>query len=261
MHGGPGADHSTMLPLLPLSSSHALILYDHRCNGRSKGADIATMTWDNLVEDAEAIRNHLQLEKWAVVGHSFGGMVALAYAIRHSGRISKMVLLDTAADASWVHKRTPAVLAERGFKKKTLAMAERFYSGLIGPREFKWSMLKLARAYYGHPRMAFMVKQALQALRIHASASAFIQGTRYLIAGWNVTTQLGRVSCPTLIVAGSEDFLFPPEQQRELQRRIDGARLEIVSGAGHNAHMERPREVVRLIAEFLGENNALGAGR
>jgi pimeloyl-ACP methyl ester carboxylesterase len=84
MHGRPGADHSTLLPLLPLSASHTLIFYDHRCNRRSHGADVETMTWNNVVEDAEAIRNYLGFAKWAVVGHSFGGMVALEYAIRHS---------------------------------------------------------------------------------------------------------------------------------------------------------------------------------
>ena len=256
MHGGPGADHSTMLGLLPLSANHELIFYDHRCNGRSKGAEMATMTWDNLAEDAEALRNWLQFEKWAVVGHSFGGMVALAYAIRHPDRISRMVLLDTTGDGTCVHKRTPGVLAERGFKKKTVSLAQRFYSGLISPREFKWSMLKLSRAYYGDRRLTFFAKQALQALRIHANASAFIHGTRYLITGWNVMMQLGRVTCPTLILAGSEDFLFPPEQQMKLQKGIDGAQLQIVSGAGHNAHMERPKEIVRIITEFLRKNNA-----
>ena len=256
MHGGPGADHSTMLGLLPLSANHELIFYDHRCNGRSRGAEMATMTWDNLAEDAEAIRNWLQFEKWAVVGHSFGGMVALAYAIRHPDRISRMVLLDTTGDGSSVHRRAPGVLAERGFTKKTVALAERFYSGLISPREFKWSMLKLAKAYYGDQRVAFMARQALQALRIRVSASAFIQGTRYLISGWNVMMQLGRVTCPTLIIAGSKDFLFPPEKQRELQKGIARAQLQIVSGAGHNAHMERPKEIAGMIAAFLRENDA-----
>ena len=77
MHGGPGADHSTMLSFLPLALEFKLIFYDHGCNGRSTRADLATMEWGNLTADAEAIRQDLGIEKWAVLGHSFGGMVAL----------------------------------------------------------------------------------------------------------------------------------------------------------------------------------------
>ena len=62
---------------------------------------------------------------------------------------------------------------------------------------------------------------------------------------------LPRVSCPTLIVAGESDFLFPPQHQRELQRGISGSQLKLVPGAGHNAHRERPRTVVGLIARFV----------
>ena len=251
MHGGPGADHSTLLSLLPLSTHHTLIFYDHRCNGRSPCTDVGTMTWDNLVEDAEAIRKHLEFEKWAVVGHSFGGMVALEYAIRHSDRISQLVLLGAGADAWWVQKRLPRVFAERGFSKRFVAMAERFYNGRISPGEFKWSILQLARAYYGNQSVAFMAKQALLSLRIRSSASAFIQGSRFLLTRWSVMDQLGHVSCPTLIVAGADDLFFPPEHQRELQERIRGARLQIVPGAGHNVHVERAGETIDLIAGFV----------
>jgi proline iminopeptidase len=251
MHGGPGADHSTLLPLLPLSTSHTLIFYDHRCNGRSQGADVGTMTWNNLVEDAEAIRNHLGFETWAVVGHSFGGMVALEYAIRHSDRITQLVLLGAGADAWWVQKRLPETFAERGFSRRFVAMTERFYNGQISPGEFTWSVLRLSRAYFGNPSVAFMAKQALLSLRIHASASAFIQGSRFLLTGWSVMDRLGNVSCPTLIVAGANDLFFPPEHQREMEKRIRGARLEIVRGAGHNVHMERPDETRALIAAFV----------
>ena len=251
MHGGPGADHSTLLSLLPLSNSHTLIFYDHRCNGRSKCADVATMTWNNLIEDAEAIRNHLSFEKWTVVGHSFGGMVALEYAIRHSDRISQLVLLGAGADAWWVQKRLPTVFAKRGFNKRFVSMAERFYNGQISAKEFKWSILQLARAYYGNQSVAFMAKQAFLSMRIHSSASAFIYGSKFLLTGWSVMNQLADISCPTLIVAGADDLFFPPEHQRELEKRISGARLQIVRGAGHNVHVERTDETIALIAGFV----------
>src|SRR5512139_3581553 len=76
MHGGPGLDHTSLLPLEPLADQFTLIFYDHRCNGRSDGGDTTSMTWENLTADVEALRQELGYEQWAVLGHSFGGNVA-----------------------------------------------------------------------------------------------------------------------------------------------------------------------------------------
>src|SRR5512142_2297554 len=71
MHGGPSADHFTMVPFRQCADQFTVILYDHRCNGRSVGAPVTSMTWENLTADAEALRQELGFERWAVVGHSF----------------------------------------------------------------------------------------------------------------------------------------------------------------------------------------------
>src|SRR5512142_2813306 len=73
MHGGPGADHWSMWPLRRLADQFTVVFYDHRCNGRSEGAPVSSMTFDNLTADAEALREKLGFDRWAVLGHSFGG--------------------------------------------------------------------------------------------------------------------------------------------------------------------------------------------
>ena len=60
MHGGPGLDHTSLLALQPLADQFTLIFYDHRCNGRSEGAEISSMTFENLTADAEALRLSVQ---------------------------------------------------------------------------------------------------------------------------------------------------------------------------------------------------------
>jgi proline iminopeptidase len=119
MHGGPGVDHTTMLPFQPLADQFTLVLYDHRCNGRSNGPEISSMTWENLTADAEALRQSLGFEKWVMLGHSFGGMVALEYALRYPQSLSHLVLLDTCGDTWWVQKNAPQILAKRGYKEST----------------------------------------------------------------------------------------------------------------------------------------------
>lgn len=100
MHGGPSADLWSMGAFRECADEHTLVFYDHRCNGRSTGVPVSSMTWENLTGDAEALRKHLGLERWAVLGHSFGGHVALEYALRHPGRVSQLVLVDTGADST-----------------------------------------------------------------------------------------------------------------------------------------------------------------
>jgi proline iminopeptidase len=98
MHGGPGLDHTTLLPLQPLADQFTLIFYDHRCNGRSEGAEVSSMTFENLTADADALRQALGFDQWAVLGHSFGGNVALEYGLRHPQSLSRLILMNTGGD-------------------------------------------------------------------------------------------------------------------------------------------------------------------
>ena len=73
-----------------------LVYYDHRGNGRSGRPPSETIIFEQLCSDADALRKHLGFEEVCVLGHSFGGFVALEYALRYPERISHLILLDTA---------------------------------------------------------------------------------------------------------------------------------------------------------------------
>jgi proline iminopeptidase len=126
MHGGPGMDHSVLLPLLPCADAFTLVFYDHRCNGRSDCADVTSMTWENLTADADALRQTLGFEQWAVLGHSFGGMVALEYALRYPDSLSHLLLMDTCGDATWVQHKAPETLAKRGYSPAAVKAAHAY---------------------------------------------------------------------------------------------------------------------------------------
>jgi proline iminopeptidase len=141
MHGGPGADHWTMLPFRRLADQFTLVFYDHRCNGRSEGAPVTSMTWENLTADAEALRQKLGFDKWAVLGHSFGGHVALEYALRYPGSLSHLALLDTGGDSRWSRQNAPELLARRGYSPEKVELVRRFFNGEIAPGEMLPAMM------------------------------------------------------------------------------------------------------------------------
>jgi proline iminopeptidase len=227
------------------------VLYDHRCNGRSTGAPVTSMTWDNLTADADALREKLGFEKWAVLGHSFGGHVALEYALRYPDRISRLVLLDTAGDARWSQENAAEVLAGRGYSPKTVAIARRFYSGRIAPKHFVRAAFRLLPAYDHRFSLVRLGHEMLQGgWRMKARPEALVFGGQ-MTRGWNVMDRLGEIHVPTLVIAGRDDFLFPPESQALLTAGIPNARLRIIERAGHNPQAERPAETLAAVADFL----------
>jgi proline iminopeptidase len=251
MHGGPGADHLSMLPFRRCADQFTLVFYDHRCNGRSMGAPVTSMTWDNLTADADALRQTLGFEKWAVLGHSFGGMVALEYALRYPQSLSHLVLVDTCGDIRWVQENAPEVLAQRGYSPETVETARRFFNGRIAPNEMIPSMLKFARAYYYHLNPLQLANAIALGLRMKPRPEALIFGFGQMLKGWTVMDRLGEIEAPTLVMAGRDDFQFPPEHQGELAAGIPNARLEIIEAAGHNAPSERPAEVIKAVRHFM----------
>jgi proline iminopeptidase len=252
MHGGPGADHWSLLPFRRCADRFTLVFYDHRCNGRSVGAPVSSMTWENLTADAEALRQALGFGRWAVLGHSFGGQVALEYALRYPGSLSHLVLLDTGGDSRWAREHAPEVLARRGYPPRTVALARRFFSGQIAPTEMLPALLRFGSAYYHHPSLLRVARELLAGeWRAKTRPEALIFAGRELANGWSVMDRLGEIEVPTLVLAGRDDFLFPPEHQAELAAAIPGACLRIVERAGHNAPSEQTAEVLAALTDFL----------
>jgi proline iminopeptidase len=259
MHGGPGLDHVSLTPFRELADRHTVVMYDHRCNGRSTGAPVASMTWDNLTADADALREKLGFERWAVLGHSFGGNVALEYVLRYPERVSRLVLLDTGADARWAQERAAEVLAGRGFSPKTVAVARRFYDGRSAPKDFARAAIRLLPAYDHRFSLLRLAREMLEGgWRMKTRPEALTFGGR-MMRGWNMTDRLGDIRVATLVIAGHDDFLYPPESQALLAAGIPNAQLRIIERAGHNPHSERPAETLTAVADFLAVAPALAA--
>lgn len=248
MHGGPGSDHTYLLSLRNLADSFTLVFYDHRCNGRSSGPSLQSMNWENLTADADNLRKHLGYERWAVLGHSFGGMVALEYSLCQPESLSHLILLDSGASSLWFRENAPRLLKERGFNAKTIDGARRLFRGEIGTNEAFWLKLRLMPAYYH----GFNWIKNLFTKRPKSRIEVLIYGFNVLLANWDFISRLGKIRTPTLVAAGRDDFIFPPEHQAIIADKIPDARLEIIERAGHNAATERPEEVMRLVKNFIG---------
>jgi proline iminopeptidase len=252
MHGGPSADLWTMGAFRTLADQFTVILYDHRCNGRSTGPPASSMTWENLTADADALREHLGFDRWAVVGHSFGGHVALEYALRYPRRVSRLVLVDTSADARWAREDAPRVLSQRGYSPAKVELVRRWFSGEFESREYLPIFWRISGAYMPNHGWRGMLRELAEGgWRSRIRPEPFQFAGRSLLPGWSITTRLGEITVPTLVIAGREDFIFPPECQRELVAGIPNAELALVDEAGHNPQDENPAAVMAVLRPFL----------
>jgi proline iminopeptidase len=261
MHGGPSGDLYSLLSFRQCSDQFTLVFYDHRCNGRSTGVPVTSMTWENLTADADALREKLGFERWAVLGHSFGGNVALEYALRYPARVSYLVLLDTGAEGRWSLENASKVLAERGYSPDIVDLARRWLNGEVPPEESFRTLMKLGKAYNPHSGMGLLARMALEgAWRSKLRPEALIFAAHRLLPGWSVTARLAEIEVPTLVIAGKDDFIYPPEQQAELAARIPNSRLKLIERAGHNPHDEQTAEVMKELRAFIPSDvGALGA--
>ena len=185
MHGGPGADLYTMLSFKPLSKELTLIFYDHRCNGRSTGVEVSSMTMENLTADADALRQALGFKQWAVLGHSFGGYVALEYALRYPDSLSQLMLVDTGADYHWGRVNAPKVLAQRGFSPDIVELAGSFLNGQIEPEEMQADLMKLGKAYNPYTGFRQLPHMLSVAMKTKLQPEALIFAANNYLKNWN----------------------------------------------------------------------------
>jgi proline iminopeptidase len=210
------------------------------------------MTWENLTADADALREYLGFEKWAVLGHSFSGHVALEYALRYPDRVSHLVLLDTGGDRRWARENGLELLAQRGCSPAKVELVRRWFRGEFSRREYYPISWRISGAYsHGSGWLALARELAEGGWRSRMRPEALIFAGRQLLDGWSVMDRLGEIRVPTLVMAGRKDFVFPPECQQELAAGIAGSQLVIIDGAGHNPQDEQRGEVIGVLRTFL----------
>ncbi len=263
MHGGLGLDHTCMWPFLnDLGTRFRLCYYDHRGNGRSSRNGADTMTYDDLLADADALRaDVLHAERTAVIASSYGGFVALQYALRYSERVSRLVLIGTAPTYGYFDEIRAAIRRRGGTKAQLEILAcEPEADDAWTSRKF----LLLGRLYLRPAARPSLVQRVLG--RTRWSGVAGRRG-RELSAAYDIRDRLSEICAPTLIAVGAHDFVTPPSQARLLRSAIPGSRLAIFE-SGHFPHAEVPRAFSRVVRNWLdtdrrsrGRRGLQGGGR
>ncbi len=224
--------------LQKLSENHRVIVFDNRTSGRTTSSE-QKLTLNMMMNDAVGLLDHLGIEKADIAGHSMGGIIAMMIAAHYPDRVNKLIV---AASTMKISERNQQLfndfvgMLDEGIPKQ-IWFRNLFY--WLFTRKFFSMPLLLDSAV--NAALEYPYPQSDDGFRRQVEATNYFDGTDLCPT----------IQCPTLIIAGAEDIIFPVDECRKLSEAIPNASLRVIDGAAHSIHSEKPMEFVTAIEEFL----------
>jgi proline-specific peptidase len=256
LHGGPAGGHTYMRPYTGLAEGRQVVLYDQSGCGRSaRPADLAHYTVERYVEEVEAVRRFLRFDKVIVLGHSWGGILAPAYAAAYPDRVEAIILAGAAAQVSDYAEAAHRWLAAMGPKAvATVREAEK-----TGKTDSPAYQEVLDRYYHAHVVRLKTWPQWLNDTfseiddnpvykAMNGPSEFSVTGS---LAAVDLRPKLKRLHMPVLVTCGEFDEA-PPWVGRRIVAALPKARLHAFTGLAHCAHIEDPKTVIAAMGSFVG---------
>ncbi len=254
LHGGPGLEHTYLLPQFAhLAKHYKLIFYDQRASGKSTGVvDSATMTVTQFVDDLEGFRKALKLKKMNLLGHSWGGLLAMKYAITYPQQMTSLILANSiGVNAEWllpyIQTRTARTTHEDSLAIARITASKEF--ARKEPKAVEEFARTLFRTYFYHRSSAdslslsFSQQTAANLLDIFG---IFLKQFQQ----YDIRTPLSALTCPTLVIHGDYDVVLP-HYAEEIHKSIKGSEFVVLKNCGHFPFIEAPVQFFEECKRFL----------
>ncbi|MGQ4419202.1 alpha/beta fold hydrolase [Streptomyces sp. SAS_269] len=227
VHGWTANRHRWDHQVAHFSAGRRVIRLDLRGHGESTGAGVRTVA--ELATDVLALLDHLEVERFVLVGHSMGGMISQTIALSHPERVERMVLVNSIGRMTYSRGRGLLMAAS------TLAPYKLFIAANI------------QRAFApGHPR-----EEVREYIRASAETPREVVMTLYgAMRAFDVLDRAGEIRTPTLMVHGYHDIQLPVRQMLRLAKAYPDAVVRIID-AGHELPVEKPAELTAVLDTFL----------
>jgi proline iminopeptidase len=269
LHGGPDFDHGYLLPELDqLADAYRLIYYDQR--GRGKSAEHVRpedVTLASDVDDLDSVRQHFRLDAPVLLGHSWGTVLALEYALRHPTLVSHLVLMNPApASASQLAVLRKSYLAQLGsdMDRQREIMASTAYKegdpdavtaryrihfkpALRRPADYEKLMARMSAGFHSQGKDGIVKARAVED-RLYRDS--------WQVPGYDLLPTLRSLRIPTLVIVGEQDFI-PTEIATQIAQAIPGATLVTIRDCGHFAYLECGAEVRNALNAFFRRTAAM----
>jgi proline iminopeptidase len=263
LHGGPDFDHSYLVPDLDrLSDSYRLIYYDQRGRGRSAdGVKPEDVTLASDIADLEKVRQHFHLDSVVLLGHSWGTVLALEYALRYPGRVSRMILMNPAPASEadykqlrndWLEKRAgdmerrKAIAATAAYQEGDPEAVTAYYR-----IHFKPALARSADYEKLITRMqANFIQQGKAGIIKARAVESRLMTDTWSLSGYDLLPKLKSLQIPTLVIYGDHDFI-PAATAEHIAQAIPNARMVTLKDCGHFTYLECPIAVREQVDAFF----------
>ena len=255
LHGGPDFDQSYLLPDFDrVADAFHLIYYDQRGRGKSAdGVQPGDVSLASELDDIDRIREHFHLESATVLGHSWGAVLALEYALRHPTRVSRLILLNPApaSRSDYVALRqayTRQLGADFDRQREMMASAAyvagdpeavaaryriHFEHALAKQEDYERLMSRMKAAFNSQGKAGIVEARAVED-RLYAET--------WLLDGYDLMPRIRSLAVPTVVIYGDHDFI-PAAIAEHIAAAIPKARLVVLGNCGHFSYMECPLDV------------------
>jgi proline-specific peptidase len=254
LHGGPGAPSYYLKTLAALGDDRPVILYDQLGAGRSDHiTDTTLMTVAGYVAELDSLRRALKLERFHLLGHSWGTMLGAEYALAHPDRVKSLILASPALSIPrWLADADTLLATLPDSVQRVIARHEA--DGTFDAPEYQNAVMAFYHLYLSRrdpwtPDTDSTFAQLSTAVYGYMWGPSEFTGTGTL-KDFDVTDSVGLIRAPTLFTTGEYDEARPGTV-RYYASLIPGAEVAIIPGAAHLTMQDNPDENVRVVREFL----------
>jgi len=268
LSGGPGLSHEYLQPLRALASDAQLVFFDQRGTGRSDKANLQDYTVEANVEDIEQLRRELQLDSCILFGHSWGGMLAQAYALKYPAHVSKLILADTFSSVTELN--LSLMRMRNAVPEATRTIYDRYeQEGLYKdrdryPDEYQAGLeIAYEPVFISVPPPEYL-QDVFSKLTYDVYRVMWGEESEFKVTGtltqFDVTHRLPEIRVPTLVIVSTSDIPTVAMAQQTAQL-IPDARLEVFEHSRHFPFIEEPDKFFNVIRQFIQDKpqSRLGA--
>jgi 3-oxoadipate enol-lactonase len=230
----------TLAQVPALSQKFQVVIFDNRDAGRSSQATSA-YTIADMADDTAGLMDALDIKKAHVCGLSMGGMIAMEFALRHPGRLDRMILSGAPG--------APARAAFHPITTWNWVKANDKTGEIFACQQFTW----LFSTAFLRNRDAVQQTVAMLSSNPNPVGPQAYDRQAQALLRFDVLDRLAGVKAPTLCIVGEQDLLTPVHECREVADKIPGAKFEVIKGDGssHVVPIERPDDFNGLVTKFL----------
>jgi proline-specific peptidase len=256
LHGGPGSCHDYLEPLERLAETgRRAIFYDQLGCGRSSRTDESLWTVETFVEEVGAVRDALGLDEAHLFGSSWGGMLAMEYALTRPAGLASLVLSSSPASIPlWAEEtaRLRSALPEEVRR----VLDEHEAAGTIDSPEYEDAAMEFYRRHVcrldpwheGFRRTVAQMAENPDVYRYMQGPNEFVvTGT---LSDWDIAARLGEIDVPTLVTSGRHDECTP-RQAELVHRGIPGSEWVVFEESSHMQFAEEPDRYLAVVDDFL----------